>query len=308
MNNLTLTSNLILTSNSIALRNDDFKKFFEYLEVSPKTAATYQRALKQMVKYFAMHGITHATRDNILGWKKSLMENGRKPATIALYLSAARKFFSWLGSDIATGIKSPKIDRGYKKDFFGATQLKTIIGNVNRDTLKGKRDFAILSLLMTCGLRTVEITRANVEDIRILGNNTVLFIQGKGKTDKTEFVKLSRQVNHAIKEYLKARGETKPSEPLFTCISNRNKNGRLTTYSVSQIAKHAMIDAGFNSPRLTAHSFRHSAVTLALMSGATLQEVQSFARHSNISTTTIYAHNVDRIKSICEANISNLIF
>ena len=299
---------LALAQNNIALAEDDFQKFFDFLDVSPKTAATYQRALRQMIKFFASNGITHVSRDNILTWKKSLMENGRKPATIALYLSAARKFFTWLGSDITNGIKSPKIDRGHKRDFLGANQIKNVISNVNKSTLKGKRDYAILALLATGGLRTIEITRANVEDIRQLGDCTVLYVQGKGKTDKADFVKLTPKVEAAVRDYLKARGSCKANEPLFTCISNRNKNGRLTTYSVSQIAKHAITNAGFNSPRLTAHSFRHSAVTLALMSGATLQEVQSFARHSNISTTTIYAHNVDRINSICETNISNLIF
>ncbi|MBR1658394.1 MAG: tyrosine-type recombinase/integrase [Synergistaceae bacterium] len=70
----------------------------------------------------------------------------------------------------------------------------------------------------------------------------------------------------------------------------------------------AMRQAGFDSPRLSAHSLRHSAVTLSLLAGADLAEVQAFARHSNISTTQIYSHAVDRINSMCENAISDAIF
>ena len=69
-----------------------------------------------------------------------------------------------------------------------------------------------------------------------------------------------------------------------------------------------MINAGFNSNRLTAHSLRHTAVTLALLSGQSLTDVQAFARHSNINTTMIYNHSVNRMNSHCEFSIANLIF
>ncbi|MBQ6001302.1 MAG: tyrosine-type recombinase/integrase, partial [Synergistaceae bacterium] len=82
----------------------------------------------------------------------------------------------------------------------------------------------------------------------------------------------------------------------------------LTTRTISGIAKRTMRQAGFDSPRLSAHSLRHSAVTLSLLAGADLAEVQAFARHSNISTTQIYSHAVDRINSMCENAISDAIF
>ena len=137
---------------------------------------------------------------------------------------------------------------------------------------------------------------------------TVLFIQGKGKTSKGDFVKISEPVMAAIRGYLALRGEVKDDEPLFASTAHRNSGGRLTTRSISGICKSAMIRAGFNSKRLTAHSLRHSAVTLALLAGVSLQEVSQFARHSNISVTMIYAHDVQRLKSRCESAVSNAIF
>lgn len=82
----------------------------------------------------------------------------------------------------------------------------------------------------------------------------------------------------------------------------------MSTRSISGIIKARLRSAGYDSERLTAHSLRHTAVTLSLLGGNSLQEVQQFARHSNIATTQIYAHNLDRAKNKCENTIANAIF
>ena len=94
------------------------------------------------------------------------------------------------------------------------------------------------------------------------------------------------------------------------CFKDRynSKGERLTPKSISTIVKQRLIDAGYNSDRLTAHSLRHTAVTLSLIGGLPLEEVQQFARHKNISTTQIYAHNLDRAKNRSEDTIANSIF
>ena len=72
--------------------------------------------------------------------------------------------------------------------------------------------------------------------------------------------------------------------------------------------KSSLVEAGYNSETLTAHSTRHTAVTLALLGGQKLEEVQQFARHQNIQTTLIYAHNLERANNQCEATIARAIF
>ena len=69
--------------------------FFSFLDVSEKTRATYQRALRQLFRYFSEHGINRPSLEDMLNFKKSLESAGKKPSTIALYLAAARRFFSW---------------------------------------------------------------------------------------------------------------------------------------------------------------------------------------------------------------------
>ena len=287
--------------------------FFNFIDVSKNTSAAYSKALKQLFNYFNEHGINNPGRKDIIKFKNYLQIKGRNPSTIALYLAASRRFFSWteqsgIYPNIAVGVKSPKIEQGHKKDYFEAEQVKTILNGIDRSTLKGLRNYAVVALMTAGGLRTVEITRARIEDIRVLGGVPVLYIQGKGKNDKKEFIKLTPKVEDAIRAYLKARGKVSVKAPLFASVSNRNKGSNLTTRTIRRVCKIAMKAAGFDSNRFTAHSLRHTAVTLALLAGQDLAEVQHFARHRNIATTLIYAHNIDRLKSQCELVISNAIF
>lgn len=66
--------------------------------------------------------------------------------------------------------------------------------------------------------------------------------------------------------------------------------------------------AGYDTPRLTAHSMRHTAVTLSLLAGKDITEVQQFARHESINTTMIYNHALDKEKNGCSEAISSSIF
>jgi integrase/recombinase XerC len=203
--------------------------------------------------------------------------------------------------------------RGYKKDYLTADQIKSILAKIDRQTLIGKRDYALLLLALTDGLRTVEISRADVSDLRINGNSEVLYVQGKGRLEKDEFVKISPEVSEAIREYLMSRDngnsiENNEGRPLFESYSDRSAGQRITTRCIRWIIKERMRAAGFDSERLTAHSLRHTAITLSLLAGASLQEVQQFARHSSIDTTQIYAHNLDCLDNPCNVKITEVIF
>ena len=288
-------------------------RFAEFLDVAPVTVRTYVSGVKAFAKFLAAQNVARPMRNDVVAFRRSLENSGRKPATIALYLSSLRRFFSWtenekLYTNITAGVKAPKQSRGHKKDALAGYQVKEMLQSINKSSVEGLRNYAILSLMTCGGLRTVEITRAKLEDFRSVGGVPVLFIQGKGRTDKDEFVKLPRQVEQAIRSYLSAKGMTAISEPLFTSESDRNHGHGLTTRTISGIAKRAMISAGFNSSRLTAHSLRHTAITLALMGGQSLTDVQAFARHSNINTTMIYNHSVNRMRSACENTIAKEIF
>lgn len=291
---------------------DLYTRFIAYLDASPKTVQTYNRAIRQFYKYTASKGITRPTREDVIAFREDLKAE-HKASTVQSYIIAVRLFFQWteqegLYPNIAQHVKGAKLSKEHKKDYLASSQVKAVLGGIDRDTVQGRRDFAIFALMVTGGLRDIEVHRANVEDLRTLGDNTVLYLQGKGREERAEYVKVPAEVERAIRSSLADRTDIKGSAPLFISLSNNSKGGRISTRSISGIIKDSLRKAGYDSDRLTAHSLRHTAVTLSLIGGQKLEDVQQFARHKNIATTLIYAHSLDRAKNQCEATIASAIF
>lgn len=295
-----------------AIPEDVFQRWLSYLDVSPKTLETYTRAIRQLYKYLYARGITQPRREDIVAYRDEL-KNYCKPATIQNYIIAAKLFFRWLSQEgmypnITDHLKATKVDKGYKKDYLTSAQVRDVLTGIDKSKLIGLRDYAMVTLMVTGGLRTIEVVRADVADMRTLGDHTVLYIWGKGRSGKTDYVKVSPQVEHSIRAYLSLRGKANGNEPLFASASNNNIGGRMSTRAVRGIVKHHLVNAGYDSNRLTAHSLRHTAVTLSLLAGRDITEVQQFARHANINTTMIYNHALDRANNSCGEAISNTIF
>lgn len=289
-----------------------YLRFLEYLDASPKTVDTYSKAVRQLLRFLAERGITQPRREDIIAFRDYLKE-GHKPTTVQNYIIAVRLFFQWLGQegiypDVAQHIKGAKLTKEHKKDYLTSSQVKAVLKKIDRKTPQGRRDYAIFSLMVTGGLRDIEVHRANIEDLRTLGDSTVLYLQGKGREERAEYVKVPPQVEKAIRASLADREDTDGKLPLFISLSNNSFGDRISTRSISGLVKTSLRSAGYDSDRLTAHSLRHTAVTLSLLGGNSLQEVQQFARHANISTTQIYAHNLDRASNKCESTIAKAIF
>ncbi|MBQ6002850.1 MAG: site-specific integrase, partial [Synergistaceae bacterium] len=107
---------LAVNSLTVDLLND----FSEYLDVAPKTLQAYQKSLRQVFRYFSEQGISRPCQQDIINFKRGLEAKKRKPSTIALYLSACRRFFSWteqrgIFPNIANGVKAPRQERGHKR-------------------------------------------------------------------------------------------------------------------------------------------------------------------------------------------------
>lgn len=289
-----------------------YRDYTAFLDATPRTVQTYTGNIKQFVKWAQQNGIQNPTRQDILTYRDALRERC-KPSTVQNYITALRLFFQWTAQagiypNIADHVKGAKLDSSHKKDYLNAAQIQDILSSIDTQTAQGKRDYSIIALMVTGGLRDIEVSRANIEDLKTLGGSTVLYLQGKGRDERTEFVKVVPEVEKPIRDYLKTRRPVKGTQPLFTSLSNNSNGQRLSPRSISSIVKHRFISAGYISDRLTAHSLRHSAVTLSLIGGLPLEEVQQFARHKNIATTQIYAHNLEREKNRSEDTIAASIF
>ena len=290
-----------------------YTKFLAYIDVKERTHETYSKVIRQFLSYLQANNITQPTRDTVIEWRESLKAE-HEPTTIQTYITSLRAFFKFLAFEgyypnIVDKVKGAKIRREFKKQSLTTEQSHNILNALKaRMDEKGKRDYAIIALMLTTGLRTIEVIRANIEDMTNIGDSVQLFVQGKGRDDKSESVRLAPQVEEAIREYLKTRPNANETEPLFTGTSNNGLGERMTTRSVSRIVKETLRSVGLNSKKLTAHSLRHTAGTLALLNGHSVQEVQQVLRHTNINTTMIYAHNIERAKNTSELSVANAIF
>lgn len=288
-----------------------FSRWVSFIEAQPQTITTYRKAINYFLQWTQANGVTTPTRADILTYRDYLKAN-HKATTVKVYLTAVKLFFQWTAQEglfpnIADHIKGAKLNNEFKKDYLTKNQVGKFLEKIDTSNLAGLRDFAITFLMVTTGLRTIEVVRADIGDLRTVADFTALYIQGKGRDEKAEYVKVPFEVEEAIRAYLNARGETNQQAPLFASISRNNKGGRLTTRAVSGICKGHLVEAGFNSGRLTAHSLRHTAATLNLLNGGTPRETQQLLRHKNINTTMIYSHNLDRAKNNSEERITRAI-
>lgn len=300
---------IVKKKNNIRLTNKELlAKFFELIDrfikshdVTQSSRSTYKNSLKQFFTWFSDKKISDPTRETILEYKEYLDTKGLRPFTRAAYMVAVRKFFEWaeglkLYPNIARGIKGAK--RGMKshhKDSLSVVHIQQLLSCIDKKTLQGKRDFAIINLLFRTGLRLIEISRADCADLEIEHEDeALLWVRGKGRDGKDEFVVLTYEALEPIQSYLKARKYTKG--PLFAGIGNRSKGKRITTFSLSRLIKGYLRKAGLDSRRITAHSLRHTFGVLSIKAGASLYEVQLAMRHTAPATTELYLGDIERQK------------
>lgn len=279
--------------------------FLNRKDLKPTSVKSYISSFNQFRLYLKSRGISMVTEQEIKEFKDHLINNNLSVFSIISHLSALKSLFSFLATrdlypDIAKEIKVPKKPKGFMRDALTKKQAQTLLASITNDDLVSRRDFALLNILLRCGLRSIEIIRADVGDVRQSDGVPVLWVHGKGRDCKDEFVVLTDEAYSAICNYIAVRGKIGANTPLFPSHSNRNNDERLTTRSIRRIVKARLKAIGIYSDRLTCHSLRHTFATLALANNAPLLAVQKAMRHTNINTTTIYTHMVDRLKNGAE--------
>lgn len=216
-------------------------------------------------------------------------------ATKSKYLTVARVFLKELNrqgiipADITQNVKSFQQTKKHKKFGLNQEEVNLLLSELDRlpESSSNIRLKAIISLLVFQGLRQIEVTRLDVEDIS-LGQMTAL-IHGKGRDDK-EPIDLHPRSVEALKHYMdycKVR-----SGPLFVSNSNNNQNGRLSTKSIRNIVTAFLKNLNI---RNSTHGFRHYFTTkLIELFSNDLLTVAKFTRHKSVETLQVYNDNVTR--------------
>jgi integrase/recombinase XerC/integrase/recombinase XerD len=212
------------------------------------------------------------------------------------YLVAVGAMPYSIASDVK-GAKRAKANQ-HKRSELSAGEVLDVLDTCD-DTPQGIRDRAILTLMAYCGLRTIEVQRANLDGLKVNGR-MVLWVQGKGHREADEFVVIPRDQEPVMRRWLAERKKLGNNPALFVSLSKQNRGERLTTRAISLLVKEHYHQALIFDDTKTTHSLRHSAITSAIRNGATPLQVQAMARHNSFNTTLGYIHEVSRLDSPAE--------
>lgn len=287
--------------------------FIAAQDVKQSSKSLYRRTLNQYIAWTRRKGylLSEIARPEILEYKEDLLASGMSSLTVGSYITSVRRFYEWTEANlyypnVAKGVKTPKRRQQFKKQALLPDQATALLSYYKDKAL---RDYAIVNLLLRTGLRTVEAVRANIEDIIYKGSQRVLLVQGKGRDERDNFVILTEKAYRPIADYLATRTRPAGSDPLFTSTSNNSNGERLSTRTISHIAKEGLKAIGLDERSFTAHSLRHTTAVNILRAGGSLETAQFTLRHANPATTQIYTASLDeerRLQNSGEALIDSL--
>lgn len=230
----------------------------------------------------------------VLRYKATLNDRGLAGATINRRLAAIKSLVNYarrVGKcDYSLDdIQSDPIQPYRDTTGINTSSFKTILSVFDRSTLKGKRDYALLTLLWGNALRRGEVAKADIKDLDLSAGT--LKIYGKGKGNEAQIVSLGKSAINALKHWLNARGQTNRAQPLFCSIHPGYWGKRLSTTSIYKIVRGAAQKAGIEKI-ISPHRIRHSSITAALdKTDGNVRMVQKLSRHAKFDTLLIYDDN-----------------
>ena len=288
------------------------KEFHELADVPPevewfanidnvRTRRAYRIDLRDFMQFVGIRRPEEfrlVTRAHLIAWRKQLEQRQLAGATIRRKLAALSSLFEYLCEHNAVtnnpvkGVKRPKVESYEgKTPALGDHQARALLHAPDAETLKGKRDRAMLSTLLYHGLRREELCTLKVRDIT--QRRGVLHLRVHGKGSKLRYLPLHPGTAEVITEYVEAFGHGQdPAAPLFRPVRN-NRTGTLdeamTTDGVYKVVQSYARKIGIGDiERLGVHALRATAATNALDHEADIAKVQEWLGHANIATTRLY--------------------
>ena len=291
----------------------EIDNYVDSLDRKDITKSSYRSILYRWADYLKNKRIHLPNKRDIIAYKEKIAKSTGS-ASIQKTIVVLRGFYKYLKlsdkyDDITYGVRGAKVEKTFKKNPLEIEEITNLISKAKEESslsISHLRNYAIIVLMITTGMRTIEVVRANVNDLMVHKDKKRLYIQGKGRDGKDEYVKLSNDVYDILSNYLAQRNDD--YDPLF--VSHKGKVGsRLTTRTIRGIIKDLLRAIDIDDKRYSAHSLRHSLATILIKNAnGTISEAQQILRHKDISTTEIYNHALLREENDGELKVSDLLF
>jgi integrase/recombinase XerD len=271
---------------------------------NPATRRCYETALKDFMSFTGIERpeeFRTVNRAHVIAWRDELARRALSATTIRHRLSALASLFDYLCDQNAVthnpvnGVKRPvpETTEG-KTPALGDHQARKLLAAPAGDTLKAKRDRAILATLLYHALRRDELCKLKVKDVR-QERRGVPHLKISGKGGKTRYVPLHPAASSLIGDYLEAAGHGgAEASPLFRPLHHscdQTSAQAITPDGVYRMVREYSRELGLE---IGAHSLRATAATNALDHQADIAKVQEWLGHASISTTRIYDHRKTR--------------
>ena len=298
------------------------------------TQRTYKDAWNQFIAYCGIESGMSVTRvpdeDHVKAYRDSLLDTGQSPNTINSYLAAVRAFYRFLHNYVRKALRTGKltahragelqlliegvlavrkvrVSNGPGKLPTTVDQSRDLLASIPSKTKTDLRDRGMISLLIGCGLRRIELVRAVRRDLTPQNGQLLLRIQQKGHHAKDAFVVIWSGVEKMLRPWLTESPFKQPDDPLFPSLSKRDAGSTLTPRSVSRIVRKRLDAIGLKDH--STHSLRHAFATIALSSDdVELRDVQHALGHSQVTTTERYVHQSNRLAGRPEKAVNDIVF
>ncbi|MBI4657202.1 MAG: tyrosine recombinase XerC [Elusimicrobia bacterium] len=276
------------------------------LNFSRHTLKAYRFDLGEFAGYAASRGVNSPDKADKIFVRNyiAFIQNRVSRNSLLRKISAVKSFIRYLVSENAMGadpfdlINLPRKEKRLPK-FLSEIEMRKLIDlnlpeKVEKKDKKYKfagRDFALIEIIYSSGLRRSEASGLNIGDVDFVSG----FIRVTGKGSKERIVPVGDGALKALRRYLDTRPKPlNPGMPLFL----NHRNSRLTDAGIALIFSKMAKRARFARP-LTPHSLRHSFATHLLDRGCDLKSVQEMLGHKNLATTEIYTHvSLERLKEV----------
>ena len=296
--------------NTVKEYNYDLATFLKFIKVHFKLTDEKDFA-NITIKDISLDTIKKIKLDDIHAFLSYLTNTYHsKAATRARKASSIRVFFNYLCQKAnllelnpAQNLETPKLDRRLPKYLTLDDSKKLLEVASNDDNRNNKRDYAIITLFLNCGLRLSELVGINIKDIKF--SECQMTVIGKGNKERTIY--LNNACINAINSYLAVRpvegikaDKLNSKNALF--LSERKE--RITRRTVQHIVYKELATAGLDTNKYSVHKLRHTAATLMYQYGnVDIRALQEVLGHESISTTEIYTHvSNEQVRNAVERN------
>jgi len=233
-----------------------------------------------------------------------LCANKLSPSSAQLMAIALRCFLRFLHQrgeiDANLAVAVPTVSRRRLTElpkFLKPEETERILRGCDRNTVMGKRDYAVLLLLARLGLRAGEIVHITLDDIDWETGEILV----RGKSSWEERLPLPHDVGEALAAYLR-HGRPRCSSRRVFIRMDAPRQGFSGPSTVCVIVRRALSQAGINPGFKGSHLFRHTLATSMLRGGASFPEIGEILRHQHPSSTEIYAKvDLSALRSIAQS-------